>query len=262
MKQQPKATLRQMPPFMKKLCLITLLVLNQLHCAVPFTVQTPTLRPAAFAFQITTRLHASPSSSAEASSSAQPDITAMSTSDMRKELESYGISTKSFLERSDMVQALNKARANAKQPTTNSADNDDNISNATTASTSISTDDEAADEKTANVSKSRSERIQEEMAKAKSMKVGALKAELEERGISTRSFFEKTEFVRAYAEAIVDNVSKNKASGSSSASAGKSKATSQDEPYDPSYRDVTIQKFDARDPRLLSGVVIDVKLGR
>jgi hypothetical protein len=130
--------------------------------------------------------------------------------------------------------------------------------NAATSSSSSSSSDSV------DGSKSRAERIQEEMANAKSMKVGDLKKELESRGISTKSFFEKSEFVRAYAEAIVDNVSKSKSgsSSSSSTSSARKQAAAQDEPYDPSYRDVTTQRFNARDPRLLSGVVIDIALGR
>ena len=42
------------------------------------------------------------------------------------------------------------------------------------------------------------------------MKVGELKSELESLGVSTKSFFEKSEFVRALAEARVDGVKKSK----------------------------------------------------
>ncbi len=45
------------------------------------------------------------------------------------------------------------------------------------------------------------------MQKCQSMKATDLKKELEERGVSTKSLFEKTEFVKAVAEARVDNVS-------------------------------------------------------
>ncbi|GKY96836.1 hypothetical protein MPSEU_000642800 [Mayamaea pseudoterrestris] len=132
----------------------------------------------------------------------------------------------------------------------------------TTMYESKSTNDATTDESSESSAKSRVERIKEELTKANGMKVGEMKKELEARGISTRSFFEKIEFVRAYAEAIVDNVSNSRASaaGSSSSSKNNSKqsASRPDEPFDPSYRDVSTQKFNARDPRLLSGVVIDV----
>ena len=168
----------------------------------------------------------------------------MSTSDMRKELESYGISTKSLLEKKEFVQALEQARAQGKQPI--NGDDDDKKQSAASETSSDAAGDSS--------SKSRSERIQEEMHKANTMKVGELKKELEARGIRTTSFFEKSEFTRAYAEAVVDNVSKK--------TSASQQAASQEEPLDPSYRDVTTQKFNARDPRLLSGVVIDVSLGR
>jgi len=78
--------------------------------------------------------------------------------------------------------------------------------------------------------------------------------------VSTKSFFEKSEFVRAYAEAVADNVSKKKSSQSSRAGTVKD----DDEDYDPSYRDVVMQKMDPRDPRLLAGgrPIIDIQLKR
>jgi hypothetical protein len=94
---------------------------------------------------------------------------------------------------------------------------------------------------------SRDERIRDEMKKVESMKVGELKKELEARGVSTRSFFEKSEFVRAYAEAIVDGTTK---------SAGTK--SQKEEERDPTYRDVVVQKMNGRDPRMLQGTIIDV----
>jgi len=46
------------------------------------------------------------------------------------------------------------------------------------------------------------------MSKAQSQKVSELKSELESYGVSTKSFFEKSEFVRSVAEARVDGVVK------------------------------------------------------
>ena len=80
------------------------------------------------------------------------------------------------------------------------------------------------------------------------MKVGELKKELKARGVSTKSFFEKSEFVRAYAEAVVDGKQ------------AKGGAVEDDEPFDPSYRDVVMQKLNGRDPRMLQGTIIDVSL--
>jgi hypothetical protein len=150
---------------------------------------------------------------------------------MRKELESYGMSTKSFLEKKEFVEALTKAREEGKKP----------IEDTTTASDSTkkkSNDDDTA--------LSREKRIAAEMEKCQQMKVAELKKELESLGISTKSFFEKSEFVKTLATARVDGTTK-----------GGSKSR-QDSKYDPAFKDVKMEKFKG-DPRLLGGAVIDVK---
>ena len=80
------------------------------------------------------------------------------------------------------------------------------------------------------------------------MRVSELKQKLSELGVNTKSFFEKTEFVRAYAEAIVDGV-------------GDKSGVSEEE-YDPEYRDVMVQKFDPNTQQryLLGGTIIDIKI--
>jgi len=171
----------------------------------------------------------------------------MRTGDIRKELESYGISTKSFLEKKEMVAALEKARAEGKTPI-NGGGSSAHASgvNGDTRDTSSKSSSSGSSSSTA----SRADRIKEEMAKAKSMKVGELKKELQARGVSTKSFFEKSEFVKAYAEAVVDGVS-------------KSGAAADDEPWDPEYREVVMQKMDRTDhSRMLHGTVIDVTAKR
>jgi uncharacterized protein with GYD domain len=149
-------------------------------------------------------------------SSALPDTKVMKAAELRKELQSYGISTKSFFEKGELVDAVNKARVEGKKQIKNGKE-------AEAASGSASSNSEAS-----SSSKPRSERLAEEMEKCKSMKVGELKKELESFGISTKSFFEKSEFVKALAEARVDGVAKGKG---------------QEEPFDPTYRDVVIQKM-------------------
>lgn len=121
----------------------------------------------------------------------------MRAGEIKKELESYGISTKSFLEKTELVEALRKARSEGLKPkvTTETPQVDTTTSSTTTTTETVT-------------SKSRDERLQEEMEKCQSMKAGEIKKELERRGISTKSFFEKSEFVKALAEAIVDGVDK------------------------------------------------------
>lgn len=160
-----------------------------------------------------------------------PDIQSMRIGDIRKELESYGISTKSFLEKKEMIAALEKARAEGKTPINGDVNGDSRATSSSKAG--------------------RADRIKEEMAKAQSMKVGDLKKQLQARGVSTKSFFEKSEFVKAYAEAVVDGVS-SKSSGTAAS----------DEPYDPEYRDVVMQKMNPADPRMLQGTIIDVTARR
>jgi hypothetical protein len=117
----------------------------------------------------------------------------------------------------------------------------------------------------ANSSMTRDERYDKALSEAKTKKVGELKQELMARKISTKSFFEKTEFEKAYATAMADNVpvTGSSSSGSSSSSSSSSDSqqrtkTKQDEPMDPSYRDVTMQKFNRQGYGGQS--VIDIRL--
>ena len=128
-----------------------------------------------------------------------PDVSSMRVGELKKELESYGISTRSFLEKSELADAVEKARAEGKTPISN-------VSDKTSSSSSNDSD------------KSRDEKLKEEIEKCQNMRAGELKKELESYGISTSSFFEKSEFVKACAEARVDG--KNKASSSSSSGEG------------------------------------------
>ncbi len=193
----------------------------------------------------------SSSSSSSSKSTSLPDVADMKASELRKELQSYGISTKSFFEKSELVDAVEKARSEGKTPieTGDSGSDSDSGSEASSQSSSSSSSSASGS--------SRSEKLAQEMEKCNKMKVLELRKELESYGISTKSFFEKSEFVRAAAEARVDGV---KAAGAGGRR--KTASASREEEYDPSYRDVTMQKMD---PRLLgmSGVssVIDVRLG-
>ena len=172
-----------------------------------------------------------------------PDVDSMKATDMRKELESYGISTKSLFEKSEFAEAVKRARAEGKTSTGGSAGSKPPSSNPSAASAKNSQTDE----------KTRAERLEQAKEKAKSMKVADLKKELQARGVSTASFFEKSEFVSAYAEAIADGVSGSESTG------GKSSVA--EEPYDASYRDVAMQKIDKRQA-LMGEPVIDVQIKR
>ena len=177
----------------------------------------------------------------------------MKAGEIRKELESYGISTKSFLEKKEMVAALEKARAEGLKPKETKAKK-----TATKSTSNGSEQVNGADKKDTSAKEKkddtkRQEKLQKEKEKAKKMKVGELKKALQDMGISTKSFFEKPEFVQAYAEAMVDGPPNKKGAGG--------RGTPRQEEYDPSYRDVTMQKVDRdRDLRLLTSPVIDTKI--
>jgi hypothetical protein len=165
-----------------------------------------------------------------------PDIKSMKATEMRKELESYGVPTKSLFEKSEFAEALKQARTGKKR------NEPEKASSSSTGSSSGSSS-----------SPSREEIYNEALKTAKTMKVGDLKKELQAKGISTKSFFEKSEFVKAYAEAVADNKTGSGAPGGSS-------RRRQEEPMDPSYRDVVMMKVDRRQLAGLS--VIDVSLAR
>jgi hypothetical protein len=127
----------------------------------------------------------------------------MRAGEIKKELESYGISTASFVEKSELVAALEKARADGLKPKEKPK-----TSTTTTTTTSTSSSSKTKEEETPKDTRPREERLKEELEKCQAMKAGELKKELQERGISTASFFEKSDFVKALAEARVDGVQK------------------------------------------------------
>ena len=249
------------------------------------------------------------------------EINAMRMADIKKELESYGIDSKAYFEKRELVEALVDARRSVGimgidgyyDDTT--ADSFDTISADTTTTFgnevggSFATDygesvdsasssspsnnnkkkkkdekkswfkplEEMADKFTSTlkdgVSKvdtnnTRKGRIKVEQTKLKdsSMSVKEMRNELESLyGISTKSYFEKSEFVKALAEARVDGMKKKKkksntvssstSSSSRAASSAQSSSSSRshntDEQWDASYKNVYTRRFDAStiDPR-------------
>ena len=130
----------------------------------------------------------------------ETEIKSMRVGAIKQELESYGISTKKFLEKSELVDALVKARKEGKTPVSTASPSSSHASSTTV-------DAETSSTSTTNPAE-RQSRLDQEMESCKSMKVSDLKSELESYGISTASYFEKSEFVRAVAEARVDGVTK------------------------------------------------------
>lgn len=186
----------------------------------------------------------------------EAEVSKMRAKEIREELQSYGISTKTFFEKSELEDALVKARKEGKTPI-------NGVNGAASSSSASSDKAGSSDSTTSTASSSRAssgnrlERIQQEMEKCKGMKVGELKKELESYGVSTKSYFEKSEFVRAVAEARVDGVKKGSGASRSSGSGGRQKQP--EEPRDPSFRDVVVSKFTGDKRMMLGGAVIDVK---
>ena len=169
-----------------------------------------------------------------------PPIDTMTGREMKLELERYGISTKAFFEKSEYRSALEKARADGLQP------------KPATSSSSSST---ATDTVPQSSSLSRDERIRVEMTSCQNMAARDMKQELEQiHGVSTRSMFEKSEFLRALAEARVDGVTKKGGGSSSSSSTSTSNAntsrnnSNNNEGY-AEYKDVEVLTDDSSGPR-------------
>lgn len=161
----------------------------------------------------------------------ETEISGMKTKDIREELESYGISTHSFFEKGDLVDALAKARREERIP---------------------------VDARPAGAP-DRTDRIRRELEKCLDLEVGELKQELTSYGEAANSFFDKDGMARAVAEARVDGpkTAAGEPAGAGATAAGDG-AT--ERPRDPSYRDVTATRFVAEEDLELQmgGGIIDV----
>jgi predicted HTH domain antitoxin len=187
-----------------------------------------------------------------------PDLSEMKSSQMKKELESYGVSTKSLFDKSEFEKALREERL--KQ-----------VPQIIKDRTSFQTEHASAKEegrkttwrepkterkkrwmeweKTSSQStpeETRAEKYDNAFQFGIDMKLSELKQELKDRGISTSAFFEKVELAKAYAEAVADNVSKKARTKNAGADyRGASRNSRKDEAFDPSYRDVHVEPFRA-----------------
>ena len=156
----------------------------------------------------------SPFSTRLGMSSTDTPIEEMRAGAIKQELESYGISTVSFLEKKELVEALTKARADGLQPKKQTTTTTTTATSGSDSATDSSTSTTSSESTSSSDSRPREERLQEEMEKCSKLKAGELKKELQERGISTTTFLEKSEFVQALAQARVDGVSKAESSSS------------------------------------------------
>mmetsp|Transcript_18615 Transcript_18615/g.21371 ORF Transcript_18615/g.21371 Transcript_18615/m.21371 type:complete len:369 (+) Transcript_18615:90-1196(+) len=178
------------------------------------------------------------------------EIESMRAGEIKKELESYGVSTKSFLEKSELVEALEKARADGLKPKSSGTNSNTESSSSndtffTQSSTESSSSKRPSGSSSSRSNNSRDERLKEERKKCGQMKARDLRKELEIRGISTKSFFEKSEFVNALAEAIVDGADKRSDSGTGQ----KSTSTSSSGEGYAEYSNVEVITDDSAGPR-------------
>jgi len=245
-------------------------------------------------------------------------LSKMKSPDMKKELESYGISTKSMFDKKEFETALKEARrkgdledkrktkvttTNTSSTTTNkkhfkqevatssdsSAEKGKNKdktqekkkssiwkgitsaakevldSNAKKFSDSVSSSTKEKSSSfsaaTSNNSKNntRQQRYEVALKEGAAMKISKLKNELTDRGISTVSYFEKSDLIDAYANAIADNsVSNDKTSPTNKGTTNTDRRSSNDAIFDPSYKNVIMSSFDLRTMILPGEVVIDI----
>lgn len=172
--------------------------------------------PTGFSIPVRSRTTTSTSTTVVYASTGTDDgISSMRAGEIKKELESYGISTVSFVEKSELVKALEKARADGLKPKSTTTTS---TTTTTTASSSSSSDTESKstkkkkrpsstdddDDEVEEDSRPREERLIDELVKCQAMKAGEMRKELEGLGVSTKSFFEKSDFVKALADARVD----------------------------------------------------------
>ena len=199
-----------------------------------------------------------------------PDLATMKNSELREECKSYGIVTKAFLEKSDFVKALEKARAEGKKPldeTTSQPKQNNSEEGAKQRDTNPGSSSSSSDFE----SGTRDDRYNKALQYAKGMKAKTLKQALEDWKIPTKTLLDKSDLEKAYATAVADNIQKKKETKqqqqqwtSASASTGTSTKTrtehrstaTSNEPYDHSYRDVHCVKFDPSDVR--GHAIIDI----
>lgn len=119
------------------------------------------------------------------------------------------------------------------------------------ASSADTSDDQESSSSSSTKATTRQERYEIASEEGKSMSISGLKQELKDRRISTSSFFEKSDLVKAYANAIADDTKKK---GSKSRNASRHSEQS----FDSSYRNVIMHTFDPMTLMTGDDVIIDI----
>jgi hypothetical protein len=116
-----------------------------------------------------------------------------------------------------------------------------------------SKDKSSSSSSSSTTSNTRQQRYDLALEEGAAMKISSLKSELKDRGISTASFFEKSDLINAYANAIVDNINSDKRSTKST----NTNRSGNNNSFDSSYRTVIMHSLDPSS--FLSGeVIIDI----
>jgi len=209
----------------------------------------------------------------------------MDASELREELESYGVvstepddestnenSTKKnireklFTKWENVAAAAKEALGNIATPSADTSDYWETVAvaakeelkkfattpSSSDAASSADTSDDQESPSSSTTATTRQERYEIAVEEGKSMSISSLKQELKDRRISTSSFFEKSDLVKAYANAIADDT-KDKDSKSRNASRRSEQS------FDPSYRNVIMHTFDPM--TIMAGgddVIIDI----
>ncbi|KAL3938046.1 MAG: hypothetical protein SGARI_001897, partial [Bacillariaceae sp.] len=194
-------------------------------------------------------------------------MSTMKSGEMKRELESYGVDTKSMFDKAEFENALLQARfveatsgveqvGNAEATAKTSTNRKTSWGKPRTSRTK-KRDKWSSQAQAASVDTEipREQKYDNAFQEGVAMKISELKQELKDRGVSTAAFFEKVDMAKAYAEAIADNVFKKK---NRSTKNSASSSASSDEVFDPSYRDVNVEPFNAGLTILPGDAVIDI----
>lgn len=237
------------------------------------------------------------------------DVSEIKASEMKRELESYGISTRSMFDRDEFEKALKEARldnlkekirSSKKSTVANNKKNDDSKTTTTHKSSTTffggddnnktdsggttwsskwknvadtvkavvesrtkkvssnncsSTKDEKSTTATVTNNAHREELFKLALEEGKDMKLSDLKKELTDRGISSSSFFEKSDLINLYANAIADQV--ERVVNDTKKETRSYDDSNNNEKFGSFYKDVIMCKFDPRS--IAAGdIIIDI----
>lgn len=196
-----------------------------------------------------------------------PDLSEMKSGEMKKELESYGVSTKSLFDKAEFEKTLREERIHQELKEAETIRDRINVGAETSSSKTSSGFRKNRNMWSKTAPESPMEDPQERkyknaLQKGIAMKLSELKQELKDRGISTSAFFEKVDMAKAYAQAIADNVLTKKHTSTKEEEVYRGSRVHsnarRDDSFDPSFRDVILEPFNAAMTLNPGETVIDI----